>query len=86
MSRNSGSATIVTNHAPVVIPHRQVIVTLPIVTDWSSTSVTTTTLNPIPDVPGVAVQPHPTTTIITNYYTSAGDYPAESQTFLVFTI
>lgn len=62
-----GSTTIITNPAPVVIPQRQVIVTSPFVIGWSSTSVTTTTLAPIPVVPGVAVQPHPTTTIVTNY-------------------
>ena len=62
-----GSTTIVTKPAPVVIPQRQVIVTSPIVTGWPSTSVTTTTLAPIPIAPGVAVQPPPTTTITTNY-------------------
>ena len=62
-----GSTTIVTNPAPVVNPQRQVIVTSPIVTGWSSTSVTTTALGPVPIAPGVAVQPAPTTTITTNY-------------------
>ena len=62
-----GSTTIVTNPASVVIPQRQVIVTSPIVTGWSSTSVTTTALGPVPVAPGVAVQPAPTTTITTNY-------------------
>ena len=62
-----GSTTIVINPAPVVIPQRQVIVTSPIVTGWSSTSVTTTALGPVPVAPGVAVQPAPTMTIRTNY-------------------
>ena len=62
-----GSTTIVTKPAPVVIPQRQVIVTSPIVTGWPSTSVTTTTLAPIPIAPGIAVQPAPTMTITTNY-------------------
>ena len=62
-----GSTTIVTNPASVVIPQRQVFVTSPIVTGWSSTSVTTTTLGPVQVAPGVAVQPAPITTITTNY-------------------
>ena len=62
-----GSTTIVTNPAPVVIPQRQTFVTSPFVTGWSSTSVTTTALGPVPVAPGVAVQPAPTTTITTNY-------------------
>lgn len=74
----SGSTTVVTASAPVivsqpvvtapvVIPQRQVVVTSPLVTGRPSTTVVTTTPAPVVVAPQVVVQPRPTTSIITNY-------------------
>lgn len=61
-----GSTTVITTPAPVV-QHR-VVTTSPLVFgNVPSTSVVTTTPAPVVVAPGVAVQPHPTTTIVTNY-------------------
>ena len=72
-----GSTEIVVVPPAKVIPAPVIVAPPPMVAAPGSTASIV-----IPRVPAVI----PTTTIITNYYTSAGDYPAEGQTFLVFTI
>lgn len=74
----SGSTTVVTTPAPVVVqprvvtpapvvvPNNQVVVTSPIVIGAPSTTVTTTVSSPI-KVPGATVIPDPVTRITTNY-------------------
>ena len=61
-----GGTTMVVGTPAAVVQHN-IVTTSPIVTGWPSTSVTTTTPAPVVVAPGVAVQPHPTTTIVTNY-------------------